>query len=531
MLSHPPKFTYCGLTVILSNPSRFDNNQLLSAGGGKLFDSLLRPDYNRYQCDIRVKEDVRPILPGTKCILLLGEQAAKQYIGNTDNSLGAIRGSIFYKDNIPMLATFFPQDAADIKDYERQFNEQVNASVQEDFGNEEDEKDSLGDKKRHGKTKRKNYRFWISKDFEKVKYILKNGIPKPLFKPNYILQPSYEKINSLLRDTVDHCMFVDLETDYPGLNPKCISISFIPHNISKVEVVDIYCLPLLMPDHSVGYSGIGTLLSSFARAANRNRVIAHNGQGFDFPYLCWKLGIPLGKDLYDTMIMQHRCFSDVEKSLGHSTSLWTYEMFHKDEGDVGYSNIEQCKQTMLYCCKDVYTMALIYYSILNYAKKVPGLTKSIEEACNAIYPYLVMMLSGFEYDVSLVQNTIQENDRLMMHYLNFLEILIGKDNLKKIAGKSKSALPTSNKQCIEYFHNMLGYPVVGKGAERADGSRGPSLGKKNMYKLSIKHPLNPCIQLCLIYRELARETGSLKFTSWKRNSYSVNQLNLNDASH
>ena len=75
-------------------------------------------------------------------------------------------------------------------------------------------------------------------------------------------------------------------------------------------------------------------------------------------------------------------------------------------------------------------------------------------------------------------------------------------------------MPGSNLQCVRYFHEMLGYPVVAKGKETKDGTKNPSLGKKAMYKLRLKHD-NPVIDICLAYRELQRESGSLNFLPWE----------------
>ena len=57
---------------------------------------------------------------------------------------------------------------------------------------------------------------------------------------------------------------------------------------------------------------------------------------------------------------------------------------------------------------------------------------------------------------------------------------------------------------------MLGYPVVFKSKK----TQLPSLGKKAMYKLRLKHD-NPVIDFVLAYREVAKESGSLKFNPWK----------------
>ena len=101
MLRNRPQYKYCGLTIVLSNPSRFDRNELLSATGGWFFnDRCLRPDYNRHQCDIRLKDDRSELLPNTKCVLLLGEPAAKLWLNNNENTLGEIRGSVYLINNL-----------------------------------------------------------------------------------------------------------------------------------------------------------------------------------------------------------------------------------------------------------------------------------------------------------------------------------------------------------------------------------------------------------------------------------------------
>ena len=508
MLRTKPKLTYKGLTIILSNPSRFDNINLLSAGAGHLVNDCLKPDLNLAQCDIRLKDDETPFLENTKVILLLGQQAANRWARTTDNSIGEIRGSIFYTEQgqIPIIPTFFPQDACDIVNHEKHYNEQNEIETTEEA---EDEESATSEKRRHGRTKRKNYRFWIEKDIAKCRQLLKNNgvVPKRLYEPQYILHPDYDTVRSLLLSHKHNDLFIDLETYWPDPYLKCIGFSF---NCGE----PIYVVPFYLPDNSLAYSNMFGIAQAFATAFKHNRVIAYNGAGFDFIILPWKCGIPVGKNLFDPMIAHHRCYSDVEKSLGHATSLWTWEPFHKDEGACGYSNMMQAKQTFAYCGKDVFTMQLVTKAIMEYAARIPGLTASINDANDAIYAYLCAMLQGMEYDVEMLLMTIHENDRLMNHYLSWLDILIGKDTCKKLRGKGKSGMPGSNKQCVEYFHEMLGYPIVGRGSEKKDGTRGPSLGKKNMYKLKLKHE-NPVIDICLAYRELSRESGSLGFKPWK----------------
>src|SRR3954462_6380831 len=113
MLRHAPKLPYKGLTIVLSNPSRFDRSELISATGGWFFSKeCLAPHLNRLQCDIRLAEDRSAFLPNTKAILLLGGKALHLWTGL--DSLQEIRGTPLNIGGIPAIASFTPQDCCDM---------------------------------------------------------------------------------------------------------------------------------------------------------------------------------------------------------------------------------------------------------------------------------------------------------------------------------------------------------------------------------------------------------------------------------
>ena len=104
MLRTKPKFKYCGLTLILSNPSRFDRTNLLTASGGHAFNECLRPDFNTMHCDVRVVEDKSPLLEGTKCVMVLGEYAMLWCLPDTKgNTLNELRGSVLQYQGLPCI--------------------------------------------------------------------------------------------------------------------------------------------------------------------------------------------------------------------------------------------------------------------------------------------------------------------------------------------------------------------------------------------------------------------------------------------
>jgi hypothetical protein len=520
MLRNKPRVSYSGLTVVLSNPSRFDKVSLLSANGGVMFNNwCLQPDINVMQCDVRLADDNSPWLDGTKCILLLGEYAMHKYcdVGrNTvaSNTLNEMRGSVLHIGDIPAIASFYPQDAVDIKSWEQQLNEDSKEYQDADEGASDE--DDEGDVKRFSITKRSNFSFWLKRDVWKCKQILKHGSAayhnsNP---PIYRIYPSADEVISALKGTVGQWIYFDMETDYEEQNMLCFSFSFDGHTI--------YCVPVLDNDYHWAYSSLHHIMGALALAISRNTIVAHNGAAFDFFVLAHKYKIAIGKS-YDTMMAMHRCFPDIEKSLGHCTSYWTWETFHKDSDSRAYFTREHMMQKLTYCGKDVYTMYLVHKEIEKYAKTIPGLPESITCAMDSIRPYLIATLQGVRYSQEKVTALQQTDIRLLEQYMRCIRLLIGDESMQEIRtkalkGKAK-AFPPSNKQCCYYFHEMLGYPVMQRGKpHHKTGERFPSLAKKAMFKLALKYPDNPVITFINLWRQTQEELKKLTFVPWKDNN-------------
>lgn len=490
----------------MSNPSRFDRAELLSATGGWFFrNECLRPHLNVWQCEVRTKEERGPLLPNTKVILLLGKDAFDLWTNDkSGNTLGEIRGSIFYVNGIPAIPSYLPQDCMDAKDYESEHNELLQGKDYTEPG--EVVGAAKSEKRRHGVTARSNWRFWLRKDTEKaIRILLNDGkIPSSpgYFKPEYKLYPSAIEVVKDLRETRGSQLYLDIETD-ENFGLKCFGYSLDNSTISVVPIIDY--------QYKRAYLEVPEILRALAVACNNNTVISHNGSGFDWLVLPWKYNLLMGQSYYDTMLATHRCFPDIEKSLGHCTSLWTYEPFHKDEGSMSYGSFNDMRQLMQYCGKDVYTMMLIRRAIDDYAKTIPGLSESISQVNESVPAYLLMALTGIHFKQEQLDATMHENDQLMMHYNRFISYLIGEKAMLELNRKSKTSVPGSNAKCVHYFHNMLGYKVVARSVK----TKLPSLAKKAMYKLRLQQ-INPVIDFTLAYRELAKESGSLKFEPWRK---------------
>lgn len=521
MIRTDARLTYSGLTIVVSNPSRFDvtGNRMPCANGGVfLNEQCLQPDWNPMMVDFREADDISPLREGTKCILLMGEYAMHKWCPDTEkNTLNELRGSPLMCRGIPAIASYFYQDAVDIVNHEARLNEQ--SKDHEDFKKEEE---SDVDIKRQGKTARSNYAFWLKQDVKKCKAIIRNGgripsIPYPV--PTYKIYPTSEEVIQLLRGTRDSVIDFDMETDYAHGNPFCRNMQCFSFSCDNGRT--IYCVPVLDHHYKWAYTKVPDILLALFNCCQHNIFVAHNGATFDFLVLAYKYKIAV-RHPWDTMLTQHRLFPDIEKSLGHCVSLYLWERFHKDENPGCYYTHDDMMRTLRYCGKDVYTMSLIRQEQEKMAKRIPGMWESIAAVQRAIRPYLTCSLQGIQYDEEMRQKRVAENDRLMMHYLNFINILIGKEGMKEVQSVIKSkhpgAFPAANKQTVNYFHNILGYPIVQRNPPDKNGIRNPSLAAKAMYKLRLKHD-NPVIDFAIAYRQTKLETSTpLGFLPWKDNN-------------
>ena len=82
MFDKSPTKPYSGLTIVLASPSRFDKTELLSGWAGGLFRDYLDP-LSLSECDLRLPSN-KAFLPGTKVVLLLGQQSIRTYLPRSE---------------------------------------------------------------------------------------------------------------------------------------------------------------------------------------------------------------------------------------------------------------------------------------------------------------------------------------------------------------------------------------------------------------------------------------------------------------
>jgi DNA polymerase I-like protein with 3'-5' exonuclease and polymerase domains len=431
-------------------------------------------------------------------LLLLGDEAFAEWANPAyakDYSLNEQRGYPLTTpyEGVQAICSYLPQEALDLKDYESKLNPLLSADTQQTAGAEDDEGEGDEEVKRHGRTSHSNYFFWLSRDTGKALHACRHAMQPSKYEVT--LAPSSNEIISVLSETHSTSLYLDIETDVDDRNLLCIGLSF--GDIGSGNRV--YVVPFLRWNYAVAYNDYAKILRAFSVALRRNTIICHNAM-FDLGVLAHKYSLPFNDSIYDTMLAQHRCFPEAEKSLGHSLSAWPdiWEPFHKDEGVFPPRNPDQEKQLWNYNAKDVWAMKLIKHAQLTHASKDAGLLASIGQANRMIRPYIISMLQGMRFRNDIREQTLRENDRLMTHYLRALRTLVGRE-----------LLPTSPQQCAKYLFEELDYPVQYK-----TDKGNPSTGDKAIQKLKLKFPNNAVLDFLLAYRERAKESGQLKFKPW-----------------
>lgn len=412
-----PQFGYCGLTIVTAHPSRFDNETLLSGRAGSLVDAALSPVCNRLQCYIMTAEEFnRRTLPqGTKVVLLLGEYAHKKFF--TETSLMEQRGApaVDSETNVVYVSSIFPQDAEDRWDIEGKQN--IHRIIIDRENENDEDAGEIDEKSTHGRTKRKNYKFWLRRDLKKTAAIVKEGLKVHTAELN--IYPSPEEVIEELSTTKNQRLYFDLEND-ENLNVTCLGYAF-----GKTRAI---CVPMFQTHYTPKryfYDPLTTckILRAFAVAFRDNEVVVHNA-AWDLFLMFWKYRINLPKKIFCTMVAWNRLYPEVEKSLGHVLSFLTHQPYHKNEGAFAPFNTKQAESLYYYNAKDVASLPLIYEEIIFEAARL-GAAESIAQANASIRPYLIMQLHGMRVDRGAQQSIRESANRRTLQMERILKLLVG----------------------------------------------------------------------------------------------------------
>lgn len=468
------------IALILSKASRFDleNNKLLSAKAGAYVRYKLLKGVDLHVATI---DDIASIPKGVKHYIFCGEEAARIVIGeNTFKGLHSERGTIRYSKDlgIEYIVTYAPQDAFDMR-----------ASYE---GEEEDEEDSSeeDDKGDSTVTSRKNWRGWMTLDMQKfLRHI--HGDICPTSTTKMLINPGIDYVITRLAE--DSILFVDIETTISDKEMTVLGLGFYKEGyVDEVCVITIYNFDGAL---AISYPDLITLYRAISKRFNTTiPVVAHNSM-FDFFVLAWKYHIPPPLVIEDTMLMHHRKYAELEKSLGHCISLYTNLPYHKDEGFFEPNNESQQRTFLLYNAKDVMSTMAVWKALRQ------DYTESMKQVNDSIRPYIINSLLGIAVDREELDRIISGSELAMKQYQRVCDTLVGTD---------VKYLPSSSQSCAKYFHDVLDYKVK----KRSKETFKPSVDEGVLWKLKLEHPLNVVIDFSIKYREAQKINSIGGVTLW-----------------
>ena len=493
-MRHKPTLRYCGVTIELEYPGRFDKEKLIDGSGAYLLREALDPiKLNRYAFDIRTADCKEPYENGTKVVLLAGDSLLPR-LGYHKERINTLRGSPFERNGTIFIPTYHPQQASDRRNYEVTLNPFAAAAAGADDSDRENEDDDESSSKDMGKTARRNFRFWFIQDILKAVNISRTGYRKNSAK--YHLDLKSRDIINLLQSAGSEgreYLYFDIECERTNGRIICFAFSF--------NEKDIYVAPIIDPRGGTYFSPSDTanIFRALAVAFRRCIVVAHNGP-FDYFITLWRYHIPPPRQdfIYDTFIAQSRIHVDVEKSLGHCISLWTNQPYHKDEGENPYfGNDESYRKFLTYNAKDVEGTALVHKAQVEYCKNDPGLQASVAQGCQLIRPLLLKSFRGLKLDTDKLCKKIDDLNRRAAWIVEKL--------LRPLAGCPIN--PRSPQKVAELLYTKFGLPK----------STDPTIsltGKDALYKLALKYPI-PTLPLIHHSRRCLRESGHLSAKLWR----------------
>ena len=468
MNKQPPSDTYCGIVLVLDKPSRFDlkSGHLLSGIARDWFHDFTAVEPNA--CEIRLVSDRSAFPPSTRYVILSGADSIRQWTNDRQTIQHHCYDSfVHHKGEVyPAALVHNIQDCLDF--------------TSEDGDAPEDESGVVNDKDTSD-TRRGNYPFWTKWAIKKLLGETPKCTAKD-FRP--ILQPSLQTAIDALT-VKGQTLYLDIECSRAYGTLDCIGY--------RVNDGPVYVVPVYTYQGKKSYGNIHLFLHALSLAMQHNLVVGHNISGFDLPYLAINYRIAPGRQLYDTMLANHRLFAEPEKSLGHVIAQWTGHEYHKDQIIVPHSREDE-QRLWMYNARDVHRLADIMQAQSVYAR-LHNSMPAIGQVNRCIYPYLKMTLRGLRVDDTLLAQRVKDLQKRVAVYHRIGCYLVGKEfNM------------ASSMQCVKFFHEELGYEAVATSEKTGK----PSLGKKAMYQLAVKYN-NPIIPLILAYRKAAKDLSMLSY--------------------
>lgn len=439
--------------LILSYRSRFDQQNKQFCGGGRDLAVDLFGEFTYSYAD-------EPWPAAATHIILAGPDSWKL------RGLDARHVGVVYNQNGQnFVCSYHPQDAHDVQDIESEFHN----VDEDDFGlDDTTTKDAAV-------TNRANYRAWLKIHGAKL---LQQAWEVDAF----------EQVNislSAIPFRESTYLYLDIESHPKTDTLQCLSVAF---DNGPVFAFTVY--------NYRGELQPGAIQSVrwLVRAMRRYKVVVHNAL-FDLSFLAMLHGVPWGHAAEDTMLMWHRLFPEMDKSLAHLIQYFTNQPYHKDSaGTFNPHNTHQQNQLLNYNARDVFTLRMIHRGLLKLR------TPSMDQVNESVLDYAFAGLRGFGLNYqrrAAHQNYLAKKLRQLTR---LFRILVGDMNFN----------PGSSQQVAAWLFGPAPGGLAYRVTDKTDGGA-PKTDATAIYKALAAHEDNAALIVLLQIKEVAKQQSMLEF--------------------
>jgi DNA polymerase I-like protein with 3'-5' exonuclease and polymerase domains/uracil-DNA glycosylase len=288
---------------------------------------------------------------------------------------------------------------------------------------------------------------------------------------DFIIRASYYEtvavLSSLIREVEKGELNLAIDIETRSGHIACIALAW--------NTRSAICIPFMRTEEVSGYFSLEEeleivwLLRTLLTAENCRGI----GQNFhyDAQYIFrhWYFHPRI---FYDTMIMQHSLFSNMEKGLGYLSSMYCeHHTYWKDEGKTWDMHTGE-EQLWRYNCKDAVATLEVCSSLLQLAESL-DMMKVLDFQMSLYEPVLETMERGLRLD-------FVQRGRLALELAQSIEYR--RDWINDVCGKELNT--ASPVQMMEYFYTILQQrPVISRKTKK------PTCDDEALHKLAAKEPL------------------------------------------
>lgn len=251
----------------------------------------------------------------------------------------------------------------------------------------------------------------------------------------------------------------DIETSFGSIT--CVSLAFSPTDSMSIPTTKKYWGSTLRLKDVI--KQIQWVLTD-----NTGLKIAQNAS-FDIQYLMRLFNILPSKPWFDTMIAQHSCYSEMQKSLAFLTSIYTNEPYYKDDLKVWNADMTDNHKLWNYNARDS-AVTFEIKNALDIEMDSLGVRHTYNFMMDLLEPLLFMMLKGVRIDTDKKQ---EYRDKLIPQL---------EEKIAHIQTTYGDVNPNSPKQVAALIDRLGLTPII----NRKTGK--PTTNRKALTKLSAKSP-------------------------------------------